>query len=669
MDTASRRTRKPLTVLLLVGTVLAFLLGGAGPASAHATLTRSEPTDVSILKSTPKQITLTFSENVSLSDGSLRVLSPKNERVDRGAVTHADGKADTARVKLNGTLPEGTYTVSWRVVSADSHPITGAFTFSIGEPSATSAIAQSAETPDDTAASRLYDGVRYVAYGGLALLIGVAVFILVCWPAGEGLRPLRRLLLAGWTALFASTVILLLLRGPYETGRGLSAVSDLSLLGQTISGRSGLALAARLVLLAVVGILGWRWATRIRGGADRTGYGSAADAAAPARSSSAPPAGAADAPSGERRFGTGSYAAGVLFALGLALTWALAEHAATGIQVPLAIPVAVLHLLGMAVWLGGLLALAVALFRAPTGTVIPPAAVARFSRLAFTGVVVLVATGVYQSWRQIGSLEALATTEYGRLLTIKIAAVILVLIAAAFSRQWTARLGHQPSPSETLPTPAPQRARVAQTVGVGAYSGGDTVEGTDSGGPPAPRAPGDSPAASDSQSESDSHRRGLRRSVAAEAVLGVVILAITTLLTGTQPSRAAVQSAAATAAAQEPTARVVTVPFDVGSPNGQGKAQITFAPGRVGDNTVEVLVYGPDGGVATVPEIRLTLTQRAQGIGPLDAKLVNRGGYWASDRLRLPLPGTWTMRVTVRTSDIDQVTVSGNVSIRPLPSY
>jgi copper transport protein len=52
----------------------------------------------------------------------------------------------------------------------------------------------------------------------------------------------------------------------------------------------------------------------------------------------------------------------------------------------------------------------------------------------------------------------------------------------------------------------------------------------------------------------------------------------------------------------------------------------------------------------------------------LDAKLANKGGYWATDRLRLPLPGTWTLQVTVRTTDIDQVTVSKNVTIRPLPT-
>ncbi|GCB51274.1 hypothetical protein [Streptomyces sp. NL15-2K] len=113
---------------------------------------------------------------------------------------------------------------------------------------------------------------------------------------------------------------------------------------------------------------------------------------------------------------------------------------------------------------------------------------------------------------------------------------------------------------------------------------------------------------------------------------------------------------------------MVTVPFDTGTPNGYGTVQITFLSGRVGDNTVEALVYGADGGVTAVPELRLTLTQQAQRIGPLDAKLADRGGYWSTDRVRLPLPGTWNLRVTVRVTDIDQVTVSKNVTIRPPPN-
>jgi copper transport protein len=189
---------------------------------------------------------------------------------------------------------------------------------------------------------------------------------------------------------------------------------------------------------------------------------------------------------------------------------------------------------------------------------------------------------------------------------------------------------------------------------------------TDSAGPPSPSEPGSSTGSHGPPP--DRYRRGLRRSVAAEAVLGVVVLAITTLLTGTQPSRAAAETTGATSPLSRPPAVVVTVPFDVGTPNGNGKVQLTFDPGQVGENTVQALVFAADNGIATVPEMRLTLTNKAQRIGPLDAKLTDRKGYWWTDSLRLPLAGTWTMKLTVRTSDIDQVTVSKNVKIRDLPT-
>ncbi|MDT9698369.1 copper resistance protein CopC [Streptomyces sp. P17] len=645
MPTAPRRARKPLTALALIGAVLAFLLGGAGPASAHAALTGSDPADTAVLKTAPRQVTLTFTETVSLNDGSLRVLSPRNERVNEGSVEHAGGKANTVRVMLGDKLIKGTYTVSWRVISADSHPISGAFTFSIGKPSATSAVPPSGPSVDPTV-SRLYGIARYTAYGGLALLIGVAGFALLCWPAALTLRLVRRLLLSGWLALIASTLVLLLLRGPYESGRGVTAVFDPSLLGPTLTGRTGTALVTRLLLATVAGLVLAPITGRLVGKAEGIHV------------RPIPPS-------------VGARVTGLLLAVGLAATWAAAEHASAGLQVPVAIPVAVLHLLAMAVWLGGLLTLAFILWRTPADTTVPTSAVTRFSRLALGAVLVLTATGVYQSWRQVGSWEALSTTEYGRLLCLKVAAVVMVLTAAQFSRQWTMQPVHEPRPTpETLAVAAPKRVRVTQTVGVGSSSGdedlpdaGSAVADSDE----ESSAPGAVRRSEPPVSLPEQRRRGLRRSVAAEAVLGVIVLAITTVLTGTPPSRAAAQSATAVAGVQQVPAAVATIPFDTGVPNGYGQVQITFLPGQVGENRVEALVYGADSGPVAVPEVRLTVTHRAQSVGPLDAKLVDKGGYWATDSLRIPLPGTWTLKVTVRVSDVDQVTVSENVTIRDLP--
>lgn len=633
MHPGSPTSTTPRTVLALFAalfTLIALLLGAAGPASAHTALSGSDPADGTVLTTAPRQVTLTFNESISFSDDSLRVLSPDNERVNPRPAHHADGQENTARVELSDGIPQGTYTVAWRVVSADGHPISGAFVFSVGRLSQTAAVVATG-SPDDTAASRLYGFFRYVAYSGLALLVGTAAFVLFCWPGAGAARPVRRLLVTGWATLVASTVALLLLRGPYETGAPLSSVLDPSDLGRTLTGRLGIALLVRLVLLAAVAAA-LRWpAVRL----DRRGGG-------------APPA----------LPGVRVRAAGAVLALALALTWAAAEHASAGIQVPLAVPAAVLHLVAMGVWLGGLITLVALLrHRGPGSRDVPAHAIGRFSTLAFTAVAVLVATGVYQSWRQVGSWEALTSTSYGRLLLVKIAAVLLVLCAASFARRWTARLLPGALPvTGAREVPERERVRVAQTVGAPPAAGperqGDGAgRSGDGAGPPLVDAAAD-----------ERHRRGLRRTVTAEAVLGVVVLAITTLLTGTQPSRAAGETAQA-ATAQEPQAKVVTLPFDMGRAGRSGTAQVTLAPGRVGENTVEVVVFSADGGLATVPELRLTLTQEDLKIGPLDARLKNQKGFWAAYDLRLPMPGEWTLNLTVRTTDIDQVTVRESVRI------
>lgn len=127
------------TLLVVAAMLAGVLLGGATQASAHAVLTGSEPSAGMVLKTAPKWVTVSFTESVALAEDSVRVLDPNSRPVTAGDPEHADGKADTARVPLPGDLQEGTYTVSWRVLSEDSHAVSGAFTFSVGAPSQTRA--------------------------------------------------------------------------------------------------------------------------------------------------------------------------------------------------------------------------------------------------------------------------------------------------------------------------------------------------------------------------------------------------------------------------------------------------------------------------------------------------------------------------------------------------
>ncbi|NHI08640.1 transport integral membrane protein [Streptomyces sp. KO7888] len=610
---------------MLLGPVLVLLLlGGAGPASAHAALASTDPGDGTVLRRAPAHVTLTFSESVGLRDDSFRVLDPGGHRVHTGEAGRADGRADTARVALPGELGEGTYTVAWRVVSADSHPVSGAFTFSVGRPSQTAAPVDTGPTEDPLTAG-LHKTARYLSYLAVALLVGTAAFVALCRPPDPA--PLRRTLVAAWWTLLAATVALLALRAPYEAGTGPSAALDPAALGDTLTTRPGVLLLVRLGLLVPVALYLVHAARTAR--ADRRG--------------------------GRRTALTG--AVGVVLAVGLALTWAAAEHASAGTQVPVAMTSSVLHLLATAVWLGGLAALLTTLRSARPA---PDAAtVARFSRTALTAVTVLVVTGVYQSWRGLGSWQALTGTAYGRLLLAKVILVAVLLAAAAVSRRWTAALVTEPA---AVREPGPVPERVPQPAG------GPPPEAPrpEAPRPEAPRATHPSRAGTGTGTGTGTGsalRRGLYRSVLVEAVVAAVVLGVTTVLTATPPGRSAEEAArAAVPAGGVLPASVTTIPFEIGA-SGRGTVQITLDPGRTGDNAVQAVVFGPDGSLAAVPELRLSFTLPDKQVGPIEADLLDRGGYWSANTVTLPLPGTWTMKVTVRVSEIDQVSENRRIRV------
>ena len=174
--------------------------------------------------------------------------------------------------------------------------------------------------------------------------------------------------------------MLLLLRGSYTSSGKVGDIFDLSLLSQVLQTKSGAALVSRLLLLAAAAL----FIAVLFGAYDKR----------------------EDDEKRDLTFGLA--VGGVVVSGGLAASWAMAEHASTGLQPGIAMPVDVVHLLAVAAWLGGLCALLVSLYRAHTP--IEAAAVRRFSRLDFGSVAALVATGVYQFGRPRGSLSAFTDT-------------------------------------------------------------------------------------------------------------------------------------------------------------------------------------------------------------------------------------------------------------------
>src|SRR4051812_30487407 len=111
--------------------VIALLLALAqiSPAFAHASLVRAEPADGSVLAQPPPTLRLTFNEPVSPL--VIRLIAPSGEVISPTAV------AENAILTVTPPrLGQGTYLLSWRVVSADGHPVGGSLVFSVGAPSA-----------------------------------------------------------------------------------------------------------------------------------------------------------------------------------------------------------------------------------------------------------------------------------------------------------------------------------------------------------------------------------------------------------------------------------------------------------------------------------------------------------------------------------------------------
>lgn len=585
-------------VRVCVAFVLALLpvLGGQGIARAHAIVVSTSPAGWAVVGTSPADVSLTFSEPVELGLATVRILGPAGDTITTAAPSHPEGRPEVLLVSVPAVLSDGSYTVDWQVTSSDTHPVHGAFVFSVGQPSmskpASSAPAE-AHAEADRAVVFSYGTARWSSFAGLALLAGAAFFAVWCQGTAAAGGRVRILLWSGWWALLVATVLVLLLYGPYATGRSLAAAADPSLIGGTAGTRLGVAMLARLMLLGLAGFALLRFQRR-------TGHDEATDLQ-------------------RRRRGTAVLAA----TCALALTWSAASHSAAGDLAGLAMVADTAHLAAMAVWLGGLVVLGVVVRSADASAM--RVAVPRFSKVALTSVLVLVVTGVFQSWRLVGTPSALIGTSYGRVLLGKIALTVVLLAFGAAARRWVQR--HYGVP---VVTPADRRR--------------------------AARGPGH-------------HQvRRFGTVVAAEAGIAALVLGLTAVLVNTSSAAAELAAAAPRPAEVLPApvpGEPVIAGFDAGGAAGRGKVAALVAPGASGANEVHLAVLDEQGRPKGVAEVRATLSHPERAPGPLTVPLRYAGvpGHYVSDPLSLPVSGRWEMSLNVRTSDVDEAIVRISVAI------
>jgi copper transport protein len=363
----------PLIALLIA-------LAPASEACAHASLVKAAPADGAVMPLPPATLTLTFNEPVSPL--IVRLIGPDGAPLAPIAVTAQD---TTVTISAPPGLRRGTHVLSWRVISADGHPVGGSLMFSIG---GRSPAAQPENLADRSVRAALW-AVRVVMY--VALFVGAGGAFFAAWIAdGAARRAWIVFVLAAGLAAVALSVGL----------QGLDALDlPLSGLQHKLAWEGGLAtsygttaVAAALALLAAV-------------------FGCMAKSASMARALSL---------------------AGVIGA-GLALS--LSGHASTAAPQLLNRPAVFIHAVCVAFWIGSLLPLCLAVGSARTrGPHSAGAQLERFSRAIPLVIVLLVASGLWLAFVQLDRIAALWTTSYGQLLACKLACVAVLLALAAANR-------------------------------------------------------------------------------------------------------------------------------------------------------------------------------------------------------------------------------------------
>jgi copper transport protein len=369
----------------------------------------TEPQRGAHLERAPAEVTLRFNEPVKARAGDLRVYDSGSERVDTGEVDQP--APDEAVVTVREGIARDAYTTTYRVVSADGHPVSGGFVFGYGR-----ALAADTRTPDvadlldeerSAAVDVVYAVARALHYLALLLTLGAVAFTALVVPrrSDPARAPIRVLVLGAAVGLVCS-VAGVGLQGALSAGAPIDRSFAWDTIEVSIDNRVGLAWVARTLAWGAIlacFVLALRWPRALW---PRVLW----------------PVG--------------------LAALAIVVSLPLAGHARTQDPSVVLVPADVVHLLGASAWLGGLALLVLVYWPRRAGardTNVGWLATQRFSRLALPAMAALVAGGTIQAVVYLSSPGDLVSEGYGRLVLAKILLLLAILGLAYGNRRAVAR--------------------------------------------------------------------------------------------------------------------------------------------------------------------------------------------------------------------------------------
>jgi copper transport protein len=384
----SRIARQLVAALAILVGVLAL---GTTAASAHATLESSTPADGQSVPTSPSELRITFSEAVTTISGGLSVLNADGKTVDTGNSEIVGGR--TLVAPISETLSDGTYVATYRVLSADGHPVSGSILFGVGN----GALDRSAQP--SSSGDRLWEIIggisRFIMYLAALVAAGVAFFLAFIHDRAEDRWRIVPFVRIGSILALFSAIGIVMSQAALLTGKGAGAVTDSNVLRDVLNQNLGWSLALLMIGLAAVHL------------------------------------------STDLSKKVVSQSLALYGGLAVTVSFAVWGHATELSPKAISLAADAIHATAAALWLGGLVGLVMVLsLRTPETVRSTAGIIGRFSLMAFWSVIALTIAGLTLTITgSDANLNSILTTTWGQLVLAKIGLTLIVVLIAAWNRR------------------------------------------------------------------------------------------------------------------------------------------------------------------------------------------------------------------------------------------